>query len=133
MEPRTGFSRCFVSLMIIAAPALTTFSPLSRLDAQARGGSRNYARTSVQNTNINRNVNVNVNAGGGYYGRWGHPVARAAAFTATAVAVGTIVASLPPQCSAVAVGAVTYQNCGGVYYQPTYRGTKVQYVVVEHQ
>lgn len=130
MEPRTGFSRCLFSLLILAAPALTTFSGQSRIDAQARGVNRNYARTSVQNTNINRNVNVNVNAG--YYNRWGHPVARTAAVAATAVAVGTVVASLPPQCSAVAAGAVTYQHCGGVYYQPTYRGTTVQYVVVEH-
>lgn len=136
------WTRCVMSVLIIAAPALTTFSAQSHLDAQARRGGRSYARSSVQsrnrnvnrnvNRNINRNVNVNVNAGyGGYgYARWGHPVARAAAWTAGAIAVGTIVASLPPKCSAVVVGAVTYQNCGGTYYQPMYQGTTVQYVVV---
>jgi hypothetical protein len=66
-----------------------------------------------------------------HYDAWGHPVAGAVAVTATAVAVGTVVASLPHTgCSAVSAGGVTYENCSGTYYQPVYRGTSVQYVVV---
>jgi hypothetical protein len=109
-----------------------------------RGGGRaanrtpntNATRTSVhdQNVNVDRNVNVerNVNVdrdvnvhGGGHYDQWGHPIATAAAVTATAVAVGTMVAVLPTGCSAV--GA--YQKCGSTYYQPVQQGNNVQYVV----
>jgi hypothetical protein len=129
MANSENWSRCLMSVLIAAAPALTTFSAQSHLDAQARNVHRTYARSTVQTTNINRNVNVNVHAGYGY-DRWGHPVARAAAVTATAIAVGSVVASLPPHCTAMMVGAVTYQNCGGTYYQPRYQGTTVQYVVV---
>ena len=91
------------------------------------------------NTNVNRNTNVNVNRNvdvhGGYgyggYDRWGHPIATAAAVTATAVAVGTMASALPPSgCSAVSVGGIGYQRCGPNYYQPVYQGSSVQYVVV---
>jgi hypothetical protein len=62
------------------------------------------------------------------------PVARAAVVTtaavATAVAVGTVVHSIPPSCSAVMVGNVSYQQCGGTWYQPRYAGSGVTYVVV---
>jgi len=103
--------------------------------AQNRGGNRapntNATRTSVHNQNVNVNKNVNVNAnvhGGGYdhYDHWGHPIATAAAVTAAAVAVGTMVAVLPSGCSAM--GA--YQQCGNTYYQPVQQGTTVQYIVV---
>jgi hypothetical protein len=63
-----------------------------------------------------------------------HPVAAAAvvgtAAVATAVAVGTVVRTLPPQCQTVMVGNVAYQQCGGTYYQPRYSGSDVTYVVV---
>jgi hypothetical protein len=115
--------------------------------AQRRAGGANVnranvnrAQTNIHETNVaaNRNVNVNVNRDvdvhGGYYGyhydSWGHPVAAAAAVTAIAVAVGTMVAALPTGCSAVNVGGVAYQHCGATYYQPVYQGTSVQYVVV---
>ena len=45
----------------------------------------------------------------------------------TAVAVGTIVATLPPSCSTVVVNGVTYHNCSGTYYVPS--GSR--WVVVE--
>jgi hypothetical protein len=107
-----------------------------------RGANSNRNANVNRNTNVNNNVNVNrnvnvnnnvnVHSHGGYgYDRWGHPIARAAAVTATAVAIGTMVASLPPSCSALVVGPTTYQNCGGVYYQPVYKADTVQYVVVE--
>jgi hypothetical protein len=63
-----------------------------------------------------------------------HPVARAAvvgtAAVATAVAVGTVVHSIPPSCTSVVVGNVAYQQCGATYYQPRYSGSQVTYVVV---
>ena len=45
----------------------------------------------------------------------------------TAIAIGTIVATLPPSCTTVVAGGVTYHNCSGTYYAP--RGN--QWVVVD--
>ncbi len=39
------------------------------------------------------------------------------------------VASLPAGCTIVARGGVNYHCCGGVWYQPTYQGETVVYVV----
>jgi hypothetical protein len=62
------------------------------------------------------------------------PVARAvvatAAVVATVAVVGSVVNSLPPSCSTVMVGNVTYQQCGSSWYQPRYAGSQVTYVVV---
>jgi hypothetical protein len=41
-----------------------------------------------------------------------------------------MVATLPPSCSTVVTGGVTYEQCGETWYQPQYIGTEVQYVVV---
>ena len=121
---------CIVVLLLATAIPLI---PDRAADAQARVR-RSYARASVHRSSsvdVHRQINVDVHDDH-HYDRWGHPVAAAAAFTAAAVAVGTVVASLPPRCSTVVVGAVTYHNCGGVYYQPVYHSTAVQYVVVDH-
>jgi hypothetical protein len=59
-----------------------------------------------------------------------HPLATAAAITATAAVVGSIVRSVPPSCSTVVVNGVSYSQCGSSWYQPQYVGTTVQYVVV---
>ena len=97
---------------------------------------RNTTRTNV-NRNVNRNVNVhrdiNVDVDRHYHGHHHHvgtAVGIAAAATVTAVAIGSIVHSLPPSCSAMVVNGMTYQQCGGTWYQPQYVGTQVSYVVV---
>ncbi len=84
------------------------------------------------NVNSNRNVNVNVDNHGGCCG-WDndyHPVATAAAVTATvavtAAVVGSIVRTVPPGCVPVNYAGMVYQQCGGTWYQP--QGS--QYVVV---
>jgi hypothetical protein len=93
-------------------------------NVNVNGNNGNINRNVNVNSNVNVNRNVSVNSG---YDRWGHPVAAAA----TAVAVGTAVASLPASgCSGVAVGGVSYQRCGPSYYQPVYQGGGVTYVVV---
>lgn len=62
---------------------------------------------------------VFVRAGVAYRPR---PVARGVAFGAaaavTAVAIGSVVRSLPPSCQTVMVGNVPYHNCSGTWYQP---------------
>ncbi len=55
-----------------------------------------------------------------------------AAVAATAIAVGSRVATLPPACNSVVVNGITYYNCSGTYYQPVYDGPNVVYVVVQN-
>src|SRR5271163_1243304 len=108
----------------------------STLSAQRRGGGnyRSSAQTNVNrnanvnrntNVNVNRNVNVNVNNnyhGGGYYGGGCcyHPVATAAAVTATAMVtaavIGSVVNSVPAGCSTQIVNGLAYQQCGNTWY-----------------
>jgi hypothetical protein len=122
---------------------------------------RGSARTSVnrsgnvhRNANVNRNVNVNQNVNvnrnvnvhhdvdvyhhGGYYGGCCyhdyHPVATAAAVTATAMVtaavIGSIVNTLPAGCTSIVVNGIGYQQCGSTWYQPQFSGTSTTYVVV---
>lgn len=119
--------------------------------APAGAGVRASARTSVhRNTNVNRNVNVNRNTNvnvnrhvdvdvhGGYYGGCCyhdyHPVATAAAVTATAMVtaavIGSIVHALPPGCTSIVINGIGYQQCGTVWYQPQFSGSQTTYIVV---
>ncbi|MCC6193008.1 MAG: hypothetical protein IT518_00945 [Burkholderiales bacterium] len=90
--------------------------------------------TDVRNTNVNvnRNVNVDVDRHGGCCG-WDndyHPVATAAAVTATvavtSAVVGSMVRTVPAGCVPVNYGGVVYQQCGSTWYQPQ----AGQYVVI---
>jgi hypothetical protein len=87
----------------------------------------NVRSTSVNNVNVNKNVNVNVNVdrGGCCNNGWDndyHPIATAAAVTATvavtSAVVGSIVRTVPAGCVPVNYGGMIYQQCGGVWYQP---------------
>jgi hypothetical protein len=119
-KPSEGATRINFASPIAVAP--------NKAEPKATAG----AHTSVHNANasVNRDVNVNRNVNGAGYDSWGHPVATAAAPTGAAVAVGTMVAALPSNCTVVAAGGIAYQRCGNSYYQPIFRGTAVQYVVV---
>lgn len=46
------------------------------------------------------------------------------------LAIGAMVASVPPSCSTVYANGIEYKNCGGTYYQQTFKGPDVVYVVV---
>nr|WP_322032882.1 hypothetical protein [Paraburkholderia sp. J76] len=110
--------------------------PLNNVNADAR--TRNVRNTSVNNINANRNINVNrnvnVDAHNNYHhGGWDddyHPIATAAAVTATvavtSAVVGSIVHSVPANCVPVNYGGMVYQQCGSTWYQPQ----GAQYVVV---
>jgi hypothetical protein len=100
-----------------------------------RSNSVNSVNTNRNvNVNSNRNVNVNVEGGGGCcHNGWDndyHPVATAAAVTATvavtSAVIGSMVRTVPPGCAPVNYGGMVYQQCGTTWYQP--QGT--QYVVV---
>ena len=64
---------------------------------------------------------------------WYHPWAAAAVVgvtTATVLAIGTQVSSVPAECVSVVANGVAYQHCGPTWYQPRYVGGSVQYIVV---
>lgn len=126
-----------LSFALVSVLGLTALSAEAR---EVRNTTQTHVNTQVErgrynNVDVNRNVNVNrdvdvhrdidVNVDENY-----HPVARAVGATATAVAVGSVVRSLPPSCSTVVTNNITYQNCGGTWYQPRYSGTDVTYLVV---
>jgi purine nucleoside phosphorylase len=94
-----------------------------------------------KNTNVNHDVNVNVNNGynSGYYGGgccYHNGIGTAAAVAATAVVtaavVGSMVNTLPPNCTTIMANGITYQQCGSTYFQPQFSGGSTTYVVVNH-
>lgn len=93
---------------------------------------RNVNRNT--NVNVNRDVHVDVDNGWDDHGWNHHPVATAAAVTATvavtSAVVGSMVHSVPPSCQTIVSNGVTYSQCGSTWYQPSYVGSQVQYVVV---
>lgn len=149
MRTRTVRKAAAVTVAVLIAAGTSVVRPGESEARDARNTTRTNVNRNVnenrnvnvnqnRNVNVDRNVNVNrdvdidvdVDHGWG----WGHPVATAAAVTATAMVtsavVGSMVYSLPPACSAVVINGLTYQQCGGSWYQPQYTGSQVTYVVV---
>ena len=91
---------------------------------------RKNVNVNNKNVNINKNVNVDVDRRGGYYGRGYNPVGTAVAVAATAVVVGSIVNSLPSNCTTVVTNNISYRQCGNSWYEPRYSGGSSSYVVV---
>ena len=136
MKPVTSSRTRHVTVAVLTV-ALLTFA-LAPVHAQRRAvratthTSLNQNRNTNVNVNRNTNVNVNVNNRGGYYNHGPSVAGVVAASVATAIVVGAIVNSLPPNCTTLVVNGLAYQNCGGTYYQPQYQGNSVSYVVVVH-
>jgi hypothetical protein len=123
----------FLLTIVAAATLAATLS----FPVEARQVRHSAARHVNVNHNVNvhrsRHVDVDVNRGYRrgccYYGGY-RPVAAAAAVTATALVVGSIVNTLPPSCSMVEINGLTYQQCGNTWYQPQISGSSTTYVVV---
>jgi hypothetical protein len=49
----------------------------------------------------------------------------------SAAVVGSYYAALPSGCTTVVMNGVSYSQCGSVYYQKTWQGNDVVYVVVQ--
>jgi hypothetical protein len=103
-----------------------------------RGNLGSGDRTNVGNGDRQININDNdVNIGGdwdGHYGccyGWGGVAAGFVAGAVTGAIIGSSVYALPPACPASIYGGVTYNYCGGVWYQPQFQGTETTYIVVE--
>ena len=122
----------------------------SRNDNDRNNNNRN---NNNRNNNNNKNVNINnsgnVRVGGNnnvnididndrhgccYHGNNYHPILTGVAIGAVAVTTSAIVGSyyrtLPPSCTTVIRNGMTYSYCGNVYYQQTWSGDDVVYVVV---
>ncbi|UVJ41774.1 hypothetical protein NVV94_13725 [Pseudomonas sp. LS1212] len=121
------------------AQARPNVNTSNRVNAGNRVGNRTNIDNSTRNVNINNNRDVDIDVDGG--GRWGyddhyHPIATAAAVTATvavtAAVVGSIVspAQMPSSCVQVIRYDTAYMQCGSTWYQPQYQGSNVTYVVV---
>lgn len=98
-----------------------------------RSTTRNVERNTSRSVNIDQDIEVDVD--NDHWNDWDdHPVAAAAAVTAgvalTSAVIGSIVYSVPPSCVPTVVNNITYQQCGGTWYEPQYAGSDVQYVVV---
>ena len=83
---------------------------------------------------LNRNWSTDIdvdNGWGGGYG-WGAAAAGAAVGAAVgyAASVGSVVYALPAGCATSYVNGITYPNCGGVWYEPSFAGSSVSYTVV---
>lgn len=155
MNPRNRKMR-YLASALVAGALFVVLAEEAMADRMVNGGTRTSVNRNANanvnrnvnanaNANVNRNVNANVNRNVNVNSNrnvnvdvdvdrnW-HPVATAAVATAavatTAAVIGSVTRTLPPACVPVQAGAVVYQQCGGVYYQPQYVGTAVQYVVV---
>ncbi|MBS0450614.1 MAG: hypothetical protein JSS14_04825 [Proteobacteria bacterium] len=110
-------------------------------NTRADSRSRDVRNTSVNNVNANRNVNVNsnrnvnVNVDNNHGGCCGwdndyHPVATAAAVTATvavtSAVIGSMTRTVPAGCVPINYGGMVYQQCGATWYVPQ----NGQYMVV---
>ena len=98
--------------------------------ANSVNNSNNVNSNRNVNANSNRNVNVNVDSNNGCCNNgWDndyHPLATAAAVTATVAVIGSIVRQPPSNCVPVNHAGVVYQQCGSTWYQPQ----NGQYVVI---
>lgn len=107
-----------------------THTNVNRGASRSTNVNRKNVNVNNRNVNVNKNVNVDVDRRGGYYGRGYHPVARTAAVVGTAAVIGSIVYSLPSNCTTVVTNNISYRQCGSTWYEPRYSGGSTSYVVV---
>src|SRR5437763_1048601 len=103
-------------------------APGARHDARHPG---DQPKAEVQQTTQRRAAIDVDNGGGGGYG-WGGAAAGVAVGAAVgyAASAGTVVYTLPAGCTTSYVNGITYSNCGGVWYEPSFAGSSVSYTVV---
>jgi hypothetical protein len=107
-------------------------------DGDRRGGGNNNQgnRTNNGNINVGNDINIDIDQGYGYGhgGYYHHPIATGMAIGAVAVTTAAILGasyySLPPGCTTVYRNGVSYYYCGSTYYQQSWSGNDVVYIVV---
>jgi hypothetical protein len=108
------------------------------------GNRTNVGSGDRTNISSDRPINIQDNdviAGGGYHGNyggccyggygWGGVGAGFVAGAVTGAIIGSTIWALPPSCPVTVVNGVTYNHCGGTWYQPQFQGTETNYIVVE--
>ena len=55
--------------------------------------------------------------------------AAAAQRASSQLPIGTMVSNLPPGCTSMVLGGVSYFSCGGVYYRAGFQGNNIVYIV----
>lgn len=99
-------------------------------------GNVNTGNVNRGNVNIGNDVNIDIDGGYGHHDGhyYGHPIAAGVTIGAVAVTTAAVLGSyyrtLPPGCTVVVKGGISYHYCGTVYYQQTWSGNDVVYVVV---
>jgi hypothetical protein len=99
-------------------------------------GNVNTGNVNRGNVNVGNDVNIDIDGGYGHHDGhyYGHPIAAGVTIGAVAVTTAAVLGSyyrtLPPGCTVVVKGGVSYHYCGTVYYQQTWSGNDVVYVVV---
>jgi hypothetical protein len=98
-------------------------------------GNINTGNVNRGNVNVGNDVNINIDNGYGHHGGYyRNPVAAGIVIGAVAVTraavLGAYYYSLPPSCTIVYRNSISYHYCGSVYYQQTWSGNDVVYVVV---
>ena len=85
-----------------------------------------------RDVNINRNIDIDIDHDYDWGDRY-HPVARGvAAAVVTSAVIGSYYRTLPTNRVTTYRGSVVYYQCGSTWYQPSYYGSSVQYVVVNN-
>jgi hypothetical protein len=123
-----------------AAQRSNNFNGQRQMSAGNRVGNRNtHVNNSVHNVNIDnhRDVDIDVDGRGRYgYDDHYHPIATAAAVTATVAVTSAVVGAIftpsqiPADCVQVMRYNTAYMQCGSTWFQPQYQGSNVTYVVV---
>ena len=103
-------------------------------------GNGNYSGNKINtgNVNVGNDINIDIDGGHGYGhggGYYHHPIATGMAIGAvaatTAAVLGSSYYALPPSgCANVVRNGIPYYYCGNVYYQQSWSGNDVVYVVV---
>lgn len=112
------------------------------------GNRNNINNSNINNSNINNGNRNNINIGNDVdididvdadrrhgWNDHHHPVAAGIVIGRMAVTraavVGAYYYAIPPGCTTVVRNGITYHYCGTVYYQRTWYGNDVVYVVVD--
>jgi PPE-repeat protein len=102
-------------------------------------GNVNRGNINTGDINIGNDINIDIDRDYGWHGDIDYPIAAGIAVGAaigavavtTAAVVGSAYYALPPSgCVTVIRNGFSYYQCGTVYYQQTWQGSDVVYVVV---
>jgi BRCT domain type II-containing protein len=111
------------------ADANRTSASANRSNTRSTSSSTSRSTSRDVSREVSRDVDIDVDDGC-CFGNVDNPLAATMVVAGTAAAIGSMVSTPPPNCVPVAVGGITYQQCGSTWYQPQMNGSSTTYVVV---